>query len=455
MPFRDTLVAVLALVRKDLRLYFSNRRALVMSIVAPIAIAAFFGSLFGGMGSGGLSPLAVAVIDDDASALSRDVVEGLRADPALAVQPLAAASAADAVRRGRISVALRLPAGFGAQAPAALFGGGVKPVLELQVDPSQSTSLAIVRGLVAQHVMEATSRRVFAGEGLGDLRRRAESSTTLDPATRAELGRLFASVDRLQRASAASASSSASASPAARPAASTAAAAAAAASASRPGGLAMPFETRTVEVTAGPSRTYNAYAHSFAGIGMQFILFMGIDLGVGVLLARRLGLWKRLRAAPLSRRALLGAHVLGSAAIALVLLAVIYAAAILGFGVRVDGSWLGFAGVAVAFSLFTAAFGLLIAALGKSPEATRGLAIFVTLVLVMLGGGWIPAFLFPPWLQTATLAIPTRWAIDGLDAMTWRGLGLEAALGPIAVLLAFALAVAAIALWRFDWEEPR
>jgi hypothetical protein len=53
----------------------------------------------------------------------------------------------------------------------------------------------------------------------------------------------------------------------------------------------------------------------------------------------------------------------------------------------------------VAFSLMTAAFGLLIAAVGKTPEATRGRSILVTLIIVMLGGAWVPAFIFPQWLH--------------------------------------------------------
>ena len=133
----------------------------------------------------------------------------------------------------------------------------------------------------------------------------------------------------------------------------------------------------------------------------------------------------------------------------------IYAAAIALFHVRIDGSVVGFVGVAVAFALLTSSFGLLIAAIGKTPEATRGLAIFATLIMVMLGGAWVPSFIFPQWLQTASLVVPTRWAVDGLDAMTWRGLGLQAALAPIAALLGFAALFAAIAIWRFDWEEPR
>ena len=101
--------------------------------------------------------------------------------------------------------------------------------------------------------------------------------------------------------------------------------------------------------------------------------------------------------------------------------AIVYAAAIGIFHVRIDGSVPGVVGIAIAFALLTSSFGLLIAAIGKTPEATRGLAIFATL----------------------------------LDAMTWRGLGFDAAIAPIVALLLFSTLFAAIAIWRFDWEEPR
>ncbi len=122
------------------------------------------------------------------------------------------------------------------------------------------------------------------------------------------------------------------------------------------------------------------------------------------------------------------------------------------FGVRIQGSTAGFLGVCAAFSLMTAAWGLLIAALGKTPEATRGLAIVTTLLMVMLGGAWVPTFVFPPWLQRLTVVIPTRWAMDGLDATTWRGLGFSAAALPIALLSGCALAFGALAVMRFRWE---
>jgi len=44
-------------------------------------------------------------------------------------------------------------------------------------------------------------------------------------------------------------------------------------------------------------------------------------------------------------------------------------------------------------------------------------------------------------------------ALGGLDATTWRGLGLVSALMPTLVLLGFGAAFTAIALGRFRWEE--
>ena len=75
--------------------------------------------------------------------------------------------------------------------------------------------------------------------------------------------------------------------------------------------------------------------------------------------------------------------------------------AILVFGVRIQGSVLGFLGVAIACALMAATFGLLIAALGKTPAATRGVTTLAVLMMVMLGGAWVPTFIFPAWLQQA------------------------------------------------------
>ncbi len=208
----------------------------------------------------------------------------------------------------------------------------------------------------------------------------------------------------------------------------------------------------TTKMTTAQNVPYNGYAHSFAGMTTQFILLAGIDAGILLLMARERGIWQRLRSAPLSKAEFLLARTIATMLISLFQFTLIYTAAI-AFGVHIGGSVLGFAALAVALCLLNATFGLMLASIGGSAAATRGIAVLATLVLVMAGGAWVPSFVFPKWLQQASLVLPTRWAVDGLDAMTWRGLGLHAAAAPVAVLGATAILFLAIAIWRFRWEE--
>ncbi len=423
--------AIAALVRKDLVLFFSNRRALLMTIAAPILIAAFFGSLFGNSDSKA-GRIPIAVVDLDRSALSARVIAALQGDATLDVRTPPDDEAIAQVKSGKLAAAITIPAGFGASAPRGMFGGP-RPELALRYDPSQSMAVEVVRGVLAQHVMQSVAQLLMtrASGWVDDARARVASDASLAPERRDDLLRMLDSVARVQSSAPASSSTSAASTPA----------------------FSLPYVTRAEAASARPQVAYNSYAHSFAGMGVQFVLLMGVDLGVGLLLMRRMGLWKRLRAAPLSRAALLGSRIASCAITALVVFAIVYAVAMAAFGVRVEGSWIGFVAVLVAFSFLTGSFGLLIAALGRTPEATRGLAILATLLLVMLGGAWVPAFVFPEWLQKLSLFVPTRWAVDGLDAMTWRGLPAHDALVPVAVMLAFAAVFAALAASRFEWDE--
>ena len=425
--------AFIALVKKDLILYFSNKRALIITLAAPIAIAAFFGSLFGNSDKKP-TRVPIAIIDQDKSPIAKQVIVGLKEDTALNVLALDETEALTQVQKGKVRVAVVLPPKFGELAGRALFSTNAKPEVKIHYDPSQSIALAMVRGMLSQHVMKAVTQSMMGSGGtkmISDARADVLVSKDIATDARKDLLNLFESVERVQQSNSTATASSKGAVPS----------------------FDIPFKTVTVETTGNLERKYNSYAHSFGGMTVQFLLFMGIDLGVGLLLMRRMGLWKRLRAAPVSRALLLGSTIVSGTITALLLMCGIFAVAIAVFGVRIDGSVIGFVGNMIAFALLAASFGLLIAAIGKTPEATRGLAIFATLLMVMLGGAWVPSFIFPDWLQTASLANPARWAVDGFDAMTWRGLGLEAAWAPIGAMLAFSALFTVIAIWRFSWEE--
>jgi ABC-2 type transport system permease protein len=427
------LTPLLAMIRKDLRVFFADRRSVIMAFAVPIAIASFFGSIFSGAGSTARAKVSIGLVNADGSAIARGIVSGAQADESLAVTLGTADQVRDLVRAGRLTVGVVVPQGFGEAAGRAFFAGTGRPELTLFYDPSHPMELAMVRGVLTQHVMEAVTREMFSGATgdavIADSLRRLNGSSLPDDQA-AALRTLLTSVQRFN-------ASRAAAGPAVRAAP----------------GLTMPYTVHEEAETANTTAAYNGYAHSFAGMGIQFLLFAAANLGIDILLERQRGLWKRLRSAPLSRTTLLLGKAASGTTIALMTLLVSFGFAMVVFHVRIQGSEIGFLAVALACSLMASTFGILIAALGKTPGATRGVASFAVLIMVMLSGAWVPSFVFPQWLQQATLAIPTRWAVDGLDAMTWRGLGLPGAFRPTLVLLAFALVFWTIAVRRFRWDE--
>ena len=420
-----------ALILKDLRLFFSDRRAVTMSFVAPLVIGAFFGYIFGGNGGKTeASRISVLVADQDGSAISRAIFADLKASQSLEVKASAADAAREAVRKGTATVAVVVPKDFGLDAGRAFFTPATKPEIAVLYDPSHVAEQGMVQGILTGSVMQVVSREMFGGATGQTVVKESLRQIGGGDAQR-PLRDLLQSVERWnERSQTAGASEHTGLS----------------------AGITIPYQIREEAVTARTGVQYNGYAHSFGGMSVQFILFMGIDVGVGMLLMRQRGLWKRLRAAPISRGLLLGSRAISAAITSMLILLVVFGIARIVFGVRIEGSMAGFLGICLSFSLMTAAFGLLIAALGKTPEATRGLSIFLTLIMVMLGGAWVPAFIFPQWLRTVTMFVPTRWAMDGFDDMTWRGLGLSAAIGPIAALLGAAIVFAGLAVSRFRWE---
>jgi len=425
---------VAAMVRKDLQLFFSDRRAVIMSFVVPIAIASFFGSIFSGPNrSAEPARIAVVVVDQDGSTIAGGIAAGLEADRNLKVTRATDGEARDRVRRGSTSAAIVIPKGFGDAAGLAFFSGRQKPELEVLFDPSRSMEAAMIRGIVTEHVMQTVSAEMFGGPRGGEIADRALAGVEAAamPDDRRQLLRdMLRSVQQFYRQSGSAGGSTA-----------------------PQGGITVPFTIREEAMTAGTGAAYNGYAHSFAGMGIQFLLFAMANLGIDVLLERQRGLWKRLRSAPVSRLSLLAGKTVSGTIISLMTLFVSFAFAMIVFGVRIEGSVVGFAVVSVACAVMAATFGLLVAALGRTPASARGITTLAVLMMVMLGGAWVPTFIFPAWLQQATLVVPARWAVDGLDAMTWRGIGISGAVAPAAVLLAFAALFGAVAVMRFRWEE--
>jgi ABC-2 type transport system permease protein len=394
-------------------------------------MGAFFGYVFGGSSNNNPGQTRILLVDQDNSAVSSEITAKLKGEKMLLVETANLEQARSTVQKGKASVAVVIPPQFGKNAADSFFtSGSGKPNLTILFDPSRQMESKMIQGMLTGDVMQAVSKQVFGGEegrrvaaqSLAELK----NNRTLPEDQRNALVTILDGVSKYVQQPAAGGTQT---------------------------GLTIPFDTTTEALTSSSGVPYNAYGHSFGGFSVQFILFVGVDVGIGLLLTKQRGLWNRFRAAPLSKGQLLGSRIVSAAFISLVILCVVFIAARLLFQVRIEGSLTGFLLLGAALGLMTATYGLLIATLGKTPEAARGLSILGTLVMTMLSGAWVPSFVFPAWLQSLTKVVPARWAVDGLDGVVWRGFGFREALVPALVLTAFAIAFGLIAISRFRWED--
>ncbi len=368
---------------KDLKLFASDRKAMIITFAVPIFIASFMGSLFSNGGSSGspIKKVPILIVDEDHSQVAKSIIKKLSEGDFVKPSLSTMAKAEKAVRTGSSGVAIVLPRGFGNAAVSAM-GKGIPPHMKILYDPSAEFNMQFAKQAFMQAAMKAIASSAFGGSG------------NVDP---------------------------------------------------KP-----PFELDASPLTNEVEGNWSGSAHMFAGMGVQGVLFFGIEAAMGLLKDRRMGIWKRLRASPITSMNLILGKLLGSSLISALILFGIFGFGALVFHLRISGSYLGFELLLLTTAFMTACFGLFVAALGRTEQQSRGFAVMAVLLMSMLGGAWFPSFLMPNWMQTASLLVPVRYAVDGFDAMTWRGLGLDAALVPLAGLLTFSFVFAAIAFWRME-----
>jgi hypothetical protein len=108
--------------------------------------------------------------------------------------------------------------------------------------------------------------------------------------------------------------------------------------------------------------------------------------------------------------------------------------------------------VAAAMALWVASLGLLIGVVAKTEEQVVIFSMIPMFVLSALGGAWMPLEGTSETFQAIGHVLPSAWAMDGFKNLVIRGLGFSSVLVPAGIMLAYAVVLFALALWRFEVE---
>ncbi len=167
---------------------------------------------------------------------------------------------------------------------------------------------------------------------------------------------------------------------------------------------------------------------------------------------RTTGTLQRLFTTPTNKATFLLGTILGQLVAAWVQMALLVIFGIYVLGIDWGNSIAGLVVLLLAFSLAATALGTLLGTLVRSTAQAGSLAPITGMVMALVGGCWYPGELFPDTVKNVNQFLPTTWALQGLNDLGLRRLGLVEILPEAGVLMIFAVVFFALAIWRFRYE---
>jgi ABC-2 type transport system permease protein len=194
------------------------------------------------------------------------------------------------------------------------------------------------------------------------------------------------------------------------------------------------------------------------GFAVLFIFLTAQITARSIYEEKKTGTFRRLMAAPLSRRSMLIGKLIPNFVVVVLQVVFLFAAGmlllpLLGLdALRLGSDPLALVLLVLSIALCCTTLGILIAAIARTEAQIGGFAALVLWVLAFLGGSFIPLFLINESMATIGQVTPHYWAVTGFYDLLTRGQGLAAVLDSIGILLGFSAVFFVLGAWRFEFD---
>ncbi len=389
-----------------LRLELDDPISFVFFLVLPIVFTVIIGlGLGGGRDLNADQRSILAVVDEDKTTLSAQLVDTLSNSQVLRPELHPAGEAEGLLEKGQVSGILSLPPGF-----AAAVQSGQAVALNLKSSPgtSQVAQVQAVRSAVKQVSAAAVA-------SLASVREREKIKPFADDSERQAY--YEASLNQAR-------------------------------------GLLEDPPTRTEMVYASQVSPSSADGFEQSSPGQLVTWVMVTLLGAGeVFVSERLGgTWRRLLVTPTRRVTIFSGKVAGWWVLGMIQMVLLVGFGALVLKVNWGRSPLALALMLATFGLSAVSLGVMIGAFAKTRSQAGGLRTMMAMLLAALGGAWWPLEVTPQAYQAAVKVLPTTWAMTGFNNVILRGLGVIEVLPQAAILLAFSALFFAVGVWKLTRE---
>lgn len=385
---------------KDLKIFFTDKRAVFLSLLLPIGLITMFAFAFGGVGKESEeegTPISVLYTDLDNTEQSKNAIAGLDNIPGIACIPSDAAEAVASIKSGDQIAAILINKGY-----ADSLNNGKNIPLELKYDESRSMEVSILQNLLVSQI-SATKGAIDADKGVDRIM--LEMFSQMPQPTQDSVR------NKLKK------------------------------------GLAKEGEQeQLVEMTSivGDEESNWGLIQAVAGTAIMMLLFSVRSIGSGLLEEKENGVLKKLLQSPISPFEILFGKMITAVIIAVFQLSVMFVFSWLAFGLDIFINLPALIIMILATAIACSAFGILLASIVTSKKQADSLSTIIILFMSAIGGSMIPLYIMPQFMQDAAVVSVNYWSIQGFYDIFWRKAGVDAVIENVIVLFGITLLVLSI-----------
>lgn len=417
---------MIKLALKDLRLFFKDRRSMMLTFLLPVALITLFAFAFGGAGRDKEKPVEyeLPVCDLDSTDASREAIAKLDSQKTIRVVMVQLEVAREAVKKGKEDCLLIFHKGFS----DSLAEGNPLPV-ELQYDEAQQMQVGML-----QQALFTTLAMLPYTSNVGNIQMMmtkrfdkmlGNSSEELRSDVRTRFDTLYKSISKGMEANSG-------------------------AGGFNPG-FALGSEIKMTKLVESKEDNILGLIHAVAGTAIMMLLFSVAGLGASLIDEKQEGTLKKLLCSPMHPNNILFGKMISANIISVTQLSIMFIYARLTFGLDILSHLPSLLLMIIVTAYACSGFGVLLASFARSRQQVMGLSTLIILVMSCIGGSMFPVFFMPEFMQKISIFSVNYWGIQGFYDIFWRMLSITDTtfLSRVLVLFLIGSGLNLIALWMF------
>lgn len=391
---------------KELKIFSSDRAALIFSIVFPFFFVTLFYFLFQGAGAQDTRYTLYITTQEATGSLSYNIVSSLQTTDVPALKPGQPEivwiqdynDARAQLDQKKIKGFMSFPADFTQNVYT-----GKPAALDVIVDPANQDVRAALNGMAQGLAADIAAREVEAGAAAALLAQNGKSADISAVVAQIYGGSVAASADLIQSA----------------------------------------------VQQVGEVKASNPANWVIPGYLVMFVFFTAALSAERLVRERQNQTLERLLASSVSRNSILGGIYLGTVLKGLVQIIIFWGVGIFLYHLQLGSEPIVVILISLLVTLMAAAFSLMLGTLVKTERAASSIGVLSSLILAPLGGCWWPLFITPKWMQNMALFTPHGWATTSFNKLLLYGGNFHDVIPGMLALAGFGLAFAVIAVMRF------